>query len=83
MRGSEYDLEPVSKGREDPFVVCQFLPLSTNRVNRPPTGKSGRSKTDSGKRWTSEFVKDEACLEEGNCLISTSLSIIPLFDKYD
>ena len=53
---------------------------STNCVNIPPTGKCGRSRTGSGKRWTSEFDKDEDCLEEGNCLISTSLCIIP--DKY-
>ena len=56
---------------------------STNWVNLPSTEKSGHSRTGSGKRWTSEFVKDEACLEEGNCLISTSLSIIPLLDEYD
>ena len=30
-----------------------------------------------------KFSKDKACLEEGYCPISTSLSIIPLLDKYD
>ena len=43
----------------------------------------GRSRTGSGKRWTSEFIKDDACLDEENCPISTSLSIIPLLNKSD
>ena len=64
------------------YVAYHSCRCSTNCDNLPSTGKSGRSRTGSGERWTSEFVKNEACLEEGNCPISTSLSIIPPPDKY-
>ena len=85
MWGSDLNriLNKFRKVERIPLLSVNFSSCSTNWVNLPPTGKSGRSRTGSGWRWTSEFVKNEACLEEGNCPISTSLSIIPLLDKYD
>ena len=42
---------------------------STKWANLPPIGITGRSKIGSGEGWLSEFVEDEACLAEGNCLV--------------
>ena len=40
----------------------------TKWANLPPSGISGRGKIGSAKVNFQNFVEDQACLEEGNCL---------------
>ena len=53
-----------------PQIGSIFLPLESLDVVGLAVERDGLQKV-------------EACLKEGNCLISTSLSIIPLPDEYD
>ena len=54
MGGSDLNriLNPFRNEERIHLLSINSCRCSTNWVNLPPTGKSGRSKTGIGKRWT-------------------------------